>query len=177
MLLIARTSTPPLNQLSAVSAAVHELDSQLPVYDPRELSAVVFQSSAEQRFVALLLGLFAGLALVLAAVGIYGVIAHSVAQRTHELGIRMALGAGSGRVLKMVLGEGLRMAAGGVVVGLAGAWGLTRFIASLLYGVKPNDPATFAFAPLVLILVALAACYVPAWRATKVDPIVALRYE
>jgi len=177
MLLIARTSTPPLNQLSAVSAAVHELDSQLPVYDPRELSAVVFQSSAEQRFVALLLGLFAGLALVLAAVGIYGVIAHSVAQRTHELGIRMALGAGSGRVLKMVLGEGLRMAAGGVVVGLAGAWGLTRFIASLLYGVKPNDPATFAFAPLVLILVALAACYVPAWRATKVGPIVALRYE
>ena len=177
MLLVARTATPPLNQLSAVNAAVHELDSQLPVYDPRELAGVVFENSAQQRFVALLLGLFAGLALLLAAVGIYGVIAHSVAQRTHELGIRLALGAGSARVLKMVLGEGLRIAAGGVALGLAGAWGLSRFIAALLYGVKPTDPATFAAAPLVLILVALAACYIPAWRATKVDPMVALRYE
>lgn len=149
----------------------------MPVYQPRELADVVLEPSAQQRFVALMLGLFAGLALVLAAVGIYGVIAHSVSQRTRELGIRMALGAGGKDVLGMVLGEGLRMAAAGVVVGLAGAWGLTRFIASLLYGVQPTDPATFAFAPLLLVLVALAACYVPAWRATQVDPIVALRHE
>ncbi len=177
MILVVRTSTPPLSQLSAMSAAFHELDSQLPVYEPRELSEVVFESSSQQRFVALLLGLFAGLALLLAAVGIYGVIAHSVALRTHELGIRMALGAGSGNVLSMVLGEGLRVALAGVAVGLAGAWGLTRFITSLLYGVRPTDPATFAIAPLVLIVVALVACYIPARRATKVDPMAALRYE
>ena len=177
MTMVIRTSTPPLGQLSAVNAAIHELDSQLPVYRPRELEDVVFESSSQQRFVALLLGLLAGLALLLAAVGIYGVIAHSVAQRTHELGIRMALGAGSRNVLNMVLGEGLRVALAGVAVGLIGAWGVTRFIASLLYGVRPTDPATFTLAPLVLIAVALAACYIPARRATKVDPMVALRYE
>jgi len=175
--MVVRSSTPPLDQLSAVTAAVHELDSELPVYHPRELSEVVHENSAQQRFVALLMGLFAGMALLLAAVGIYGVIAHSVAQRTHELGIRMALGAGRGKVLGMVVGEGLRMALAGVAVGLAGAWGLTRFIASLLYGVRPTDPVTFASAPLVLVVVALAASYIPAHRATQVNPVEALRYE
>jgi putative ABC transport system permease protein len=177
MNLVVRTSTPPLSELSAVNAAIHEIDSQLPVYQPRELSDVVFESSSQQRFVALLLGLFAGLALLLAAVGIYGVIAHSVAQRTHELGIRLALGARGKDVLGMVLREGLRIALAGVAAGLAGAWGLSRFIASLLYGVQPTDPATFALASLVLVSVALAACYLPARRATKVDPMVALHYE
>ncbi|HMD96751.1 MAG TPA: ABC transporter permease [Terriglobia bacterium] len=175
--MVVRSSTPPLSQLSAVTATVHELDSQLPVFQPRELAEVVHENSAQQRFMALLMGLFAGLALLLAAVGIYGVIAHSVAQRTHELGIRMALGAGRGNVLGMVVGEGLRMALAGVAVGLAGAWGLTRFIASLLYGVRPTDPVTFALAPILLIVVALAACYIPAYRATQVDPVEALRYE
>jgi putative ABC transport system permease protein len=175
--LVARTSTPPLSLLPAVTAAIHESDRQLPVYRPREFSEVVSASSAQQRFVALLLGLFAGLALMLATVGIYGVIAHTVAERTHELGIRMALGAGAGNVLSLVLGEGLRMAALGVVVGLCGAWGLAHFVASLLYGVRPTDLFTFASAPLLLVLVALAACYIPARRATKVDPMVALRYE
>ena len=174
---LVRTSGRPLDQLPAVRRAVHELDSQLPVANPRELEEVVTGSSSQQRFLVLLLGLFAGLALVLAAVGIYGVIAYSVAQRTHELGIRIALGAGRRNLLRMVLGEGLRMALAGVVVGLAGAWGLTRFIASLLYGVRPSDPLTFAAVPLVLIVVALLACYIPARRATKVDPMVALRYE
>jgi len=174
---VLRSSTPPLSQLPAVTAAVHELDNQLPVYNPRELAEVVHENSAQQRFVALLMGLFAGLALLLAAVGIYGVIAHSVAQRTRELGIRMALGAGRGNVLGIVVGEGLRIALAGVAVGLAGAWGLTRFIVSMLYGVRPTDVVTFVTAPLVLMAVTLAACYIPAQRATQIDPVDALRYE
>jgi len=174
---LVRTAGAPLAELPAVRDAVHELDSQLPVANPRELSEVVTDSSSQQRFVALLLGLFAALALVLAAVGIYGVISYSVAQRTHELGIRIALGAGTREILGMVLGEGLALAVAGVLVGLIGAWGLSRFLASLLYGVKPYDPLTFAAVPLVLLSVALFACYIPARRATKVDPMRALRCE
>lgn len=174
---VIRTAGAPLDALPAVRDAVHELDSQLPLANPREMSEVVTDSSSQQRFLALLLGLFAGLALVLAAVGIYGVISYSVAQRTHELGIRIALGAGRLALLRMVLGEGLRLAVAGVIVGLAGAWGLSRFLASLLYGVKPDDPLTFAAVPLVLLSVALLACYIPARRATKLDPIRALRRE
>lgn len=177
MAVLVRASGRPLHELPALRRAVHELDSQLPVANPQELVEVVTGSSSQQRFLALLLGLFAGLALVLAAVGIYGVIAYSVAQRTHELGIRIALGAGRRDLLRMVLGEGLLMAAAGVIVGLAGAWGLSRFVRTLLYGVRPNDPLTFAAVPVVLLLVALLACYIPARRATKVDPMVALRHE
>ena len=177
MALVVRTSTKPLSELSTVTRVIHELDSQVPVFIPRELSQVVSESSEQQRFVALLLGLFAGLALVLAAVGIFGVISYSVAQRTHEIGVRMALGAGRQDVLEMVLGEGLRLVLYGVVAGLAGAWALTRFLATLLYGVHPRDLLTFGLVPCVLIAVALLACYIPARRATKVDPMVALRYE
>ncbi len=177
MAIVVRTATEPLGQLSAVRGAVHDLDSQLPVYAPRELSQIVSESSEQQRFVALLLGLFGGLALVLASVGIYGVISYSVAQQTHELGIRMALGAGRRDVLGMVLGEGLRLALYGIGAGLAGALVLTRLMSSLLYGVRPSDPLTFAGVAALLVLVALAACYIPARRATKVDPMVALRYE
>ena len=176
MAIVVRTAKP-LSQLSAVTSAVHGLDSQLPVYAPRELSQMVSQSSEQQRFVALLLGLFAGLALVLASVGIYGVISYSVAQRTHELAIRMALGARRRDVLGMVLGEGLRLALYGIGAGLAAALVLTPFMSSLLYGVRPTDPLTFAQLTLVLVAVGLAACYIPARRATKVDPMVALRYE
>ncbi|HUI42004.1 MAG TPA: ABC transporter permease [Terriglobia bacterium] len=174
---LVRASSNPLGQIGPVRAALHEMDSQIPLDQPRELAEVVTESSSQQRFLALLLGLFSGLALVLATVGIYGVIAYSVAQRTHEMGIRMALGAARGNVLRLVLGEGLRMALAGVVVGLAGAWALTRFLTSLLYGVRPTDPLTFVAVPLLLLGVALAACYVPARRATQVDPIKALRYE
>jgi putative ABC transport system permease protein len=177
MTLAVRTATTPLNQLAALTKVIHELDSQVPVFDSRELAQVVSESSEQQRFVALLLGLFAGLALVLAAVGIFGVISYSVVQRTHEIGIRMALGAGRKEVLGMVLREGLSLALYGVAAGLAGAWALTRFIASLLYGVRPTDLFTFSLVPMVLTAVALLASYVPAHRATKVDPIVALRYE
>ncbi|HEV2382011.1 MAG TPA: ABC transporter permease [Terriglobia bacterium] len=177
MHVLLRTNTNALDHLPEVRAAIRSLDSQLPVDNPRELAEVVNGSSSQQRFLALLLALFAGLALVLAATGIYSVIAYSVAQRTREIGIRMALGAGWRDVAGMVLREGARVTLAGVAAGLAGAWALTRFLASLLYGVHPTDPLTFALVPLLLVLVALAACYVPARRAAKVDPMVALRYE
>ena len=177
MNMLVRTATSPLSHISAVRAAVRSLDSQIPVHNARELAEVVAQSSSQQKFLALLLGLFAGLALALAAVGIYSVIAYSAAQRTHEIGIRMALGAGWREVTAMILREGAGMVVGGVVVGLVGAWGLTRFLASLLYGVRPTDPLTFVAVALLLISVAMLACYIPAHRATKVDPMEALRYE
>jgi putative ABC transport system permease protein len=177
MSIVVRTAAKPLSQLSAVTGAVHDLDRQVPVYAPRELGEIVSESSEQQRFVALLLGLFAGLALLLASVGIYGVISYSVVQRTHELGIRMALGAGRRDVLGMVLGEGLRLALYAVVAGLAGALVLTRLMSTLLYGVRPTDPFTFAVVPLILVGVALVASYIPARRATKVDPVVAMRYK
>jgi len=177
MMAVVRTGANPLGQLPALAAAVREVDSQIPVYQPRELVEVVRDSSSQQRFLALLLGLFAGLALILSIVGIYSVIAYSVAQRTHEIGIRMALGAGWRNVMGMVLREGMVMAVAGVVAGLAGAWGLTRFLSSLLYGIRPTDLMTFVSVPLLLVAVSFLACYVPARRATRVDPTVALRYE
>jgi len=177
MIALLRTAASPLGQLPALRGALRDLDSQIAIDNPRELTEVVQDSSSQQRFLALLLGLFAGLALVLAAVGIYGVIAYSVAQRTHEIGIRVALGAARGNLLGMVLGEGLRTAIGGVVVGLAGAWVLMRFLSSLLYGVRPTDLLTYASVSMLLIVVSLLACYVPARRAASIDPMVALRYE
>jgi putative ABC transport system permease protein len=177
MTLVVRTSAKPLSQLSTLTRVIHELDNQVPIFDPRELAQVVSDSWEQQRFVALLLGLFAGLALALASVGIFGVLSYSVTQRTHEIGVRMALGAGGTDVLGMVLREGLRLALYGVAGGLAGAWALTRFLTSLLYGVRPTDLFTFGLVPFILIAVALLASYLPARRATKVDPMVALRYE
>ena len=174
---MVRTSTPPFGEAGPLRHAVHSLDPELPVYSVGTLSQIVSQSSQQQRFVALLLGLFAAAALALAVIGIYGVISYSVAQRTHEFGIRIALGAQKRDVLWLVTGEGLVMVLIGIAAGLVAALALTRLMTSLLYGVKPNDPATFVAVPLLLIVVALLACYIPARRAAKVDPMVALRHE
>ncbi|MDE3181263.1 MAG: ABC transporter permease [Acidobacteriota bacterium] len=174
---VLRTSTPPLNEAGLLRHAVRSLDPELPVYGVGTLSRIVSQSSEQQRFVALLLGLFAAAALALALIGIYGVISYSVAQRTHEFGIRLALGARREDVLRLVAREGWALALIGVAAGLVAAFALTRLMASLLYDVKPNDPATFVALPLLLIAAALAACLIPARRAANVDPMVALRHE
>ncbi len=158
-------------------AAVAGVDPEQRVMDVRTMSEIMSGSVARPRFEALLLGLFAGLALVLSSIGLYGVISYSVSQRTHEIGIRIALGAKRRDVLKLVVGQGLLLTLLGVGIGMVGALALTRFLSSLLYGVRPTDAATFTAVSLLLAGVALVASYVPARRATKVDPMVALRYE
>jgi putative ABC transport system permease protein len=158
-----------------ISNAIRTLDRDMPMFDYRALDEIIASSLAEPRFYMLLLGSFATLALVLAAVGIYGVIAYAVTQRSREIGVRMALGATSSRVLRMVVLEGLSLTVGGVVLGTVGAFALTRVMQSLLFGVTPTDPLTFATVTGVLALVAVAACIIPARRASRVDPQLALR--
>ena len=172
-----RTAGDPLAMAPAVKAAIARVDKEQAVTRVRTMEEVAAQSMAQPRFRAQLVGTFGALALVLAAVGIFGVLAFSVSRRTREFGIRMALGARSADVLRMVAGSGLRIALTGIAIGLAGAAALTHLLAALLYGVKPADPVTFLAAPLVLAVVALAACAAPAWRASRVDPAVALRQE
>jgi putative ABC transport system permease protein len=162
---------------TTVRRTVWEIDKDQPVSDISSMEEVVSQSVARQRFSMLLLGVFAGLALLLAAVGIYGVMSYSVAQRTREIGIRIALGAQRSDVLKMTVGEGLRLVSTGVVIGLGTALILTRVMSSLLFGVSTNDPITFITISLILVSVAVLASYVPALRATRVDPMFALRYQ
>jgi putative ABC transport system permease protein len=174
---VVRAKSNPMNLAAALRNEVQAIDKDQPVDKVTTMRAVVNASIAPQRFYMQLLSSFASLAFILAAIGIYGVVSYSVAQRTREIGIRMALGAKQNDVLRLVLAEGFRLTAVGVVLGLAGAFALTRVLRSLLFEVKPTDPTTFIAFSLLLASVALLASYIPARRATKVDPLVALRYE
>ena len=174
---VIRTKVKPMSLSARVRNEVLAVDAAMPVSDLHPIQEVLTDSIARQRFNMLLLGNFAAVAPLLAAVGIYGVISYSVGQRSHEIGIRMALGARREEVLKLVVGRGLKLTLIGVAIGIAGALALTRLLSSLLYGVKPTDPPTFIAVSLILTALALAACYIPARRAMKVDPMVALRYE
>jgi ABC-type antimicrobial peptide transport system permease subunit len=147
------------------------------IYEPQTMNEVIADSLARRRFAMILLNAFAVVALVLSSIGLYGVISYLVGQHTHELGVRLALGAQRLDVLLLVLNQGMKMTLGGVTLGLLAALGLTRLLAQMLYGVSATDPATFAGIALLLVAVALAACFVPAWQATKVDPLVALRCD
>ena len=174
---VLRTQGDPLPLTSAIRAMIGRVNSKQVVYSVETMDEVVSDSLAARRFSMALLGIFAGLALVLSSIGIYGVISYLVGQRTHEIGIRMALGAQRGDVMGMVIGQGAKMALAGVAIGLAAAFALTREMAKMLYGVSATDPLTFAGVAVALVIVALAACYIPARRAMRVDPLVALRYE
>ena len=174
---LLRTRAAAAVSLPAIRSALHDVDPGEPLRNVESMEQVVSGSLNDWRFHAILLGIFGALALVMAAVGVYGVISYSVAQRTHEIGVRMALGAQRGSVLRLVIGQGLTLAGIGIAAGIAAAFGLTRLMESLLYGVSASDPLTFAAVAILLLVVALLACYVPARRAMKVDPMVALRYE
>jgi len=175
--MMVRTDTAPLSMVSAVEGAIHSVDKNLPLSAVQPMTQYLSQSLSRRRFSTLLLGIFGSLALALAALGIYGVMAYAVAQRWHEIGIRMALGASRQDVLSLVLSQGLRLGLLGVGIGLASAFAVNRWIESLLFGVSSRDPITFGCVALLLCGVALLACYLPARRAAKVDPMVALRYE
>ncbi|MBZ5577039.1 MAG: ABC transporter permease [Acidobacteriia bacterium] len=174
---VIRTRVPPLSLSTAIQKELREASGGLPVANVRTMEETIARSTASQNFNMLVLTIFGCAALLLAAIGIYGLMAYSVAQRTQEIGIRLALGAGSGSVRNMVVFQGLRLAGAGVAIGLAAAFGLTRLIASLLFGVKAWDPLVFVAVPVILIGVALVAVWLPALRASRVDPIHALRYE
>jgi predicted permease len=177
MFIVLHTRVAPGSISDEVRRAVRDIDSNLPLYRVRTMNQVIADQAAGQQFTTSLVGLFAGLALLLAAIGIYGVLSYLVTQRTREIGIRMSLGAGRADVLRMVLGHGARLAAWGCVLGVVGAFAATRVLRSVLLMAKSQDPRIFVVAVVALAAVALLACYVPARRATKVDPVVALRYE
>jgi putative ABC transport system permease protein len=177
MTIVARTAGDSMSVASAAIKEIHEMHPDQPVSDVRSMNAVIGESVSRQRFNMLLLAVFAGVAMLLAVVGIYGVMAYGVTQRRHEIGIRVALGARRGDVVRMVMGQGLALTMAGIGIGAGAAYALTRLMKTLLFGVTATDPATFAGVALLLATVATVACYFPARRATRVDPVVALRYE
>jgi len=175
--IVVKGAGDPRNLLAAVRGQVHSLDSTLALSRVRTMEEIISESMGDTRYEALLLGFFALLALTLTAVGIYGVTSYAVTQRTHEIGIRMALGAERCKVLRLMISQGARLALCGVVLGFFGAFMMTRLMTSSLFGVSPRDPLTFALTAASLMIVAVLACYLPARRATKLDLTVALRYE
>ena len=177
MTFAVRTAGDPYAALPAVRAAMLAVDRVIPLANVATMEDNIANSMGQRRFAMLLLGLFAAMAAVLASIGIYGVMSYAVTQRSHEIGIRMALGAARRNVLSMVMRQGLLLVGVGVAIGVAGAVGLTRLIASQLFGVRPTDPTTFTLVALLLAGVAMVATLVPALRATRVDPIIALRDE
>ena len=177
MTIAVRTAGEASGVVNAITGIVRQMDPDLVVANVRTMEEVVSDSVAERRLTMMLLAVFAGAALLLAAVGIYGVIAYSVTQRTQEIGIRMALGAQRGDVLRMIVGQAMALTAAGIVSGAFGAILLTRVMTGLLFNVKPGDPLTFFAVAVVLALVAASASYIPGRRATRVDPVIALRAE
>jgi putative ABC transport system permease protein len=176
LIVVARTAGDPLAMASMIEERIHSIDKDLPVFNVRTMDQLLDESIAQQQMAMALLGSFALLALMLAAMGIYGVMSYAVTQRTHEIGVRMAMGAQPSDVLRLVVGQGLTLALIGVAVGISAALAMTRLMASMLFGVSSTDPLTFISISLLLIAVAALACYVPARRAARVDPMVALRY-
>jgi putative ABC transport system permease protein len=177
MSVVVRTTVEPASLVSEIRRIVADVDRSAPVSEVKTMDNIVNEAVTQPRFNLFLLGLFGCIALLLSAAGIYGVTAYAVTQRTHEFGIRMALGAQVNDVLTMILGQGMRLIGVGIVIGLVASFALMRLLKGLLFGVGANDPLTFVAITLLLVLVALLACYIPARRATKVDPLVALRYE
>jgi putative ABC transport system permease protein len=175
--LMIRTTIDPITIASEVKREVWSVDKTVPAVVSGTMEQVLRQSSSESRFNTLLLGIFAAFALLLTVLGLYGVIAYNLSQRTREIGVRIALGAQRRDVLKLVIGQGMKVVLAGMLVGMAGALALTRLMRSLLFSVTPADKGTFIGASAVLLVIAFLACYVPARRATKVDPLVALRYD
>jgi putative ABC transport system permease protein len=174
---VVHTRSHPLALAGTVRSIVASLDPDLPVTDVRSFEEVMQRSVAPQRFNTIILGVFSGLALLLATIGIYGVLSYSMSRRTSEIGLRMALGASRGNILRLTLGQGLRPALVGIVLGAIGAWWLSRYMTTLLFGVKPFDALTYAAVMLLLIVTAAVACYLPSLRAMRTDPVVALRLE
>jgi len=175
--LALRTPAEPMQLAGTVRAVLAQLDHETPITHIKSMDQIVTDSMSQAQTQTWLVGVFATVALVLAALGNYGVISYFVAQSTHDIGIRMALGASTRDVLNLVLRHGMLLVGIGLLVGLSGAFALTRFVSTLLFEVKPADPWTFAAASLLLALVAFAAAFIPAWRATRVDPVSALRCE
>jgi putative ABC transport system permease protein len=174
---VAKTASDPASVSASITRAIHSVDPTVPIYDVRTMNHRLNESLARQRFATIMLGAFSVFAMILAIVGVYGVMSHLVTQGTHDIGVRMALGAQRSRIVSMVIRQGMELTGAGVILGLIGAALLTRVMAALLFGVSATDVATFAAVPLMLVAIALVASYVPALRATRVDPVVALRDE
>jgi putative ABC transport system permease protein len=177
MFFVIRTATDPESLISAIRNVVRRIDANVPVSNARTGEEILAASTGSRRFTMMLLETFAVVALILASVGLFGVMSYLVSQRTHDIGVRLALGALPRDVFRLVVGRGMLLAGSGAVVGLAAAFWLSRSLQALLFQVRPTDPITFASVVVVLLTVALVACYVPARRATRVDPVIALRYE